>query len=450
VKAPRSRPRNPKKHQAPNAKRRLKVIVWSLALGLSLVLGVWCFVLWRTPSPPLVPLTSIDPSLASIIETSRTAVIRTPKSAAAWGGLGQALHAAEFTSQARLCYSNALARDKTDFRWPYLLGLLELQEQPDTATAHFQRATELAAGKSEMPRFQLARALVELGRHEQAAPHLNLLLAANPNHAAAHMELARVHLARGALKEATHALQPALTNNYTKRSALLIGAQIAQRNNQPEVAAQLSRGAASLPRSFDWPDPVLREVQNMRVDKERLADQANALLQQQRPQEAEMVLARLLNSYPEDAESLLLLGRLRYVQGRCPEAEAAYRKHLAIQSNSLNGLIQLGLSLLCQQQWTNAAAVLEQAIALKPDFGQAHNNLAVARSRAGDAAGAVRAYRDALRCNPGDFNAHMGLAEGLANAGQLEEAKEHVERAAALNPNEPRVQKAREQLGMKR
>jgi len=404
---------------------------------------------FRHPQPPLVSLATVDPSLASIIETSRTAIIQNPKSAAAWGKLGQALHAAEFTSQARLCYSNALARDKNDFRWPYLLGLLELQDQPDAAIEHLQRATELAAGHSETPCFQLARALAERGRHEQAAPHLHSLLAANPGHAAAHLELARVHLARGALKEATQALQPALTNNYTKRSALLIGAQIALRNNQPDVAAQLSRGAASLPRPFDWPDPVLRDVQNMRVDKARLADQANSLLQQQRAEEAEMALAKLLKSYPDDAEGLLLLGRLRYIQKRCPEAEAAYRKHLVVQPNSLNGLIQLGLSLLCQQQWSNAAEVLENAVALKPDFAQAHNNLAVARSRAGDAPGAIRAYRDALRCSPGDINAHMGLAEELANAGQLDEAKQHVERAAVLNPNEPRVQKAREQLGLK-
>ena len=381
-----------------------------------------------------------------MIETSRTAVLRAPKSAAAWGHLGETLHAAEFTSDAQLCYSNALARDKNDFRWPYLLGLLELQDQPDAAIAHLQYATDLAAGKMDAPRFQLARALVERGRYEEAAPHLQTLVAANPGHAAARVELARVYLARGALKEATQELQPALTNNYTQRAALLIAAQVAQRNGQADIATQLSRRAASLPRPFDWPDPVLRDIQNSRLDKARLVDQANALLQKQRTPEAEVAVGRLLNLFPDDAEGQLLLGRLRYMQKRCPEAEAAYRRHLAIQSNSLNGLIQLGLSLLCQQQWTNAAGVLEQAIALKPDFAQAHNNLALARSRAGDAAGAIRAYRDALRCNPGDLNVHLALAEELANDGKLEEAKEHVTRAAMLNPNDPRVQKARQQL----
>jgi Flp pilus assembly protein TadD len=74
--------------------------------------------------------------------------------------------------------------------------------------------------------------------------------------------------------------------------------------------------------------------------------------------------------------------------------------------------------------------VLEQAIALKPDFAQAHHNLGVARSRGGDSAGAVRAYRDALRCNPGDVS----------------EAAHHLQRATAINPNDARVQELRRRL----
>ena len=76
-------------------------------------------------------------------------------------------------------------------------------------------------------------------------------------------------------------------------------------------------------------------------------------------------------------------------------------------------------------------------------------NLGLARSRSGDSAGAIRSYRDVLRCAPGDVNTHFALAEELANAGQVEEAKEHVNRAATLNPNDSRLRAAREQLGMK-
>ena len=426
---------------------------WYLLIGISILALALALVIqrveFRPPQPPVVSTAALDPLLRNTITTSYTAVARSPKSGAAWGQLGQALHAAEFNPEARLCYSNALARDQKNFRWPYLLGLLELQDQPEAAIAHLEQAATLAADKIDSPRFQLARALVERGEYEKAEPQLRLLLAAHPAHAPARLELARIYLARGALKGATQELQPAMTNSHTMRVAFLLAVQIAQRNGQTNVAAQLSRRASSMPRGFDWPDPVLRDIKNMRADRAGLADQVNSLLQQQRLPEADIAANKLLSLFPEDPEGLLLLGRLRYVQKRCPEAEAAYRKLLQSQPNSLNGLIQLGLSLMCQQRWTNAAQALEKAIALKPDFAQAHSNLAVARSRAGDGKGAIRAYRDALRCAPGDINAHMGLAEELANAGQVDEARKHVESAAALNPNDSRLQKAREQLGIK-
>jgi tetratricopeptide (TPR) repeat protein len=403
----------------------------------------------KSLTPPPISFASLDPSLRTIVETSRAAVVQAPKSAGAWGKLGEALHAAEFHAQARFCYSNAAFLDPNAFRWPYLLGLLELQEEPEKAIQHLARATELAGGKTDSPRFQLGRALVERGRYEEAAPHLQTLLTGNPNHAAARLELARVHFSRNALREATREIQPALSNSYTMRPALQLVAQMAQRNGQLETAASVARRAASLPRGFDWPDPVLRDVQSLRTDRARLAEQANALLQQQRLADADALLAKLLNAFPEDPEGLLLLGRLRYLERRCAEAEAVLKRHLAVQADSLNGLVQLGLALHCQQRWSDAIATLERVIQLKPDFAQAHVNLAAARARSGDSAGAIRSYRDALRCNPGDVNTHMALAEELANAGDLPGAAEHVQRAAILSPNDPRIRQAREQLQIK-
>ena len=435
---------------APHApKRGRRILLWSLIVAgcFGIAFGIWRF--QPQPEPPVVPMGSLDPVLRQLMETSRVAVVRAPKSGAAWGRLGEALHAAEFFVEARLCYSNAAARDPQNFRWPYLLGFLEEQGDPELAVLHLTRATELASDRTDSPRFQLARTLVERGQFDLAEPHLKTLLAKNPGHAAARVELARVHLARGAFKEATLTLQPALTNQLTMRASLALGAQIAQRNGQSEVAAQLSRRAHSLPRAFDWPDPVLQAVQGLRTDRARLAEQASKFLQRQEFPEAEAALAKLLAATPDDPEALLLLGRLSYMQQRCQEAETAYRKYLKTQPDSLNGLIQLGLALMCQEQWTNAAVVLEQAIALKPDFAQAQSNLGLARSHAGDTAGAIRAFRDALRASPGDIKAHLNLAEELANAGELEDARQHIASAAALNPKDPRVLKAQEQLRMK-
>ena len=398
------------------------------------------------PPPPTVALTSVDPSLATVITTARQNVLGTPQSAEAWGRFGQALHAAEFYPEARASYAHALKLEPRSARWAHLLGVLQLQEQPDAALENLSLAASLAGAQIDAPRVRLAQALIERGRFEDAVKHIDLLLAANPLHAAARLEMARVHLSRQALERAEDSLQPCLTNSFTARPSLLLLAQIRQRQGIANMATQISRRAAGLARPFDWPDPFLREVQTLRGDRQKLEDQVNALLVQRRLPEAEAALAKLLSTFPEDAGGLLLLGRLRYQEKKCAEAEEALRRHLTAQPNSLNGLMQLGLAQLCQEHWTNAIATLRQAVTIKPDFAQAQYNLGYAYARFGDAASAIRSYRDALRATPGDPSIHLALAEELFHSGQRTEALANAERAAALNPNDPRARLLRDRI----
>ncbi len=415
----------------------------TFGLGAFLLLPAGCS---RPDPPPNPPLASLDRPLSSLIETSRQAVLATPKSADAWGRLGQAFHAVEFFGEARICYSNAAELDSLAPRWPHLLGLLQLQEHPDAAFGNLARAAELTGAQPDAPRVLLAKAMVERGRFDDAAKPLQVLLAANPAHAAARLEMARVWIFRDELKHAAESLAPCTTNPVTARAAMLLLAQILQRQGNAEAAGGLSRRAASMPRPFDWPDPWLREVQSLRVDRQKLADHVNGLLMQQRLSQAGAELEKLLNIFPDDAEALLLLGRLLSLEQKQTEAEAAFRRHLATQPSSLNGLVQLGISLLRQERWADAAAALRRALALKPDFAQAHYNLGYALSRAGDSAGAVASYKEALRCAPGEVGTHMALAEELQRAGLATEALEHVNRAAELSPEDPRVRQMRERL----
>src|SRR5437867_806523 len=71
--------------------------------------------------PPEVPALALDPQLATLIATSRQAVVMAPKSAEAWGRLGQAFHAADFFAEARVCYGKASELDTRQAGWPHLL-----------------------------------------------------------------------------------------------------------------------------------------------------------------------------------------------------------------------------------------------------------------------------------------------------------------------------------------
>jgi predicted Zn-dependent protease len=330
------------------------------------------------------------------------------------------------------------------------LSLLQLQDQPEEAIRGLARAAELAGSQPDAPRVRLMQALVERGRFDEAAGPIRALLARNPGHVAARVESARVHLARNELDSAAAALEPCLTNAHTMRPATLLLSQVRLRQGDPVAAAELSRRAARMPRPFDWPDPYFREVQGLRADRQNVTDQINALLMQQRLTDAAAALAPLLNSHPDDPEVMLMLGRLRFLERKCPEAEQVFRRHLAVQPESLNGLMQLALSILCQQRWPDAAVVLRQIIAIKPDFTQAHYNLGFALAQSGDSPGAIVSYREALRTSPGDITTHLALAEELFLSGQKEAAFDQLKRAAELNAEDPRIAKLRERLQKQR
>ena len=398
----------------------------------------------HAPDPPLPQFGSLDPVTLGAIQDAREAVLRSSDSAEAWGRFAQHLNASEFHNEARICYQRAATLDSNSAKWLHLLALLQLQNEPDTAISNLTRAAAL--GTNDSSHLRLAQALTERGRYSDATNHLHALLRTNPAHPAARLELARVHLANNNTNSVFQLLSVCLTNPFTARPALLLLGQLRAREGETAAATALAERAARMPRTFDWPDPFLREVQALRPQRLQLTDQAGALLSQRRLGEAEKVIAELLRNFPGDPEAFLLSGRLLLLQERLNEAEQRFREHLELNENSLNGLSQLALVLLRQERWNDAAVVLDRAIGLKPDFAQAHANLALTRSRLGDAQGAAASYREALRSRPGDARAHLGLAQELARLGQRKEALDHANQALKIDPGFEAARLLRDQL----
>ena len=83
-------------------------------------------------------------------------------------------------------------------------------------------------------------------------------------------------------------LAPCLTNPFTIRAAWLLAAQAQGRAGNPAAAAAAARQAARQPSGPGWPDPFLREIHELRVGRQNLADQVGQYLAQQRLSEAEV------------------------------------------------------------------------------------------------------------------------------------------------------------------
>ncbi len=84
-----------------------------------------------------------------------------------------------------------------------------------------------------------------------------------------------------------------------------------------------------------------------------------------------------------------------------------------------------------------AVARYRRALALRPDYPEAHNDLGSALAQQGRLDEAVAHYGRALALRPDYPEAHSNLGSALADQGRLDEAVAHFRRALALKPDYP-------------
>ena len=78
---------------------------------------------------------------------------------------------------------------------------------------------------------------------------------------------------------------------------------------------------------------------------------------------------------------------------------------------------------------------MQEAIRLKPEFGDAHNNLGIALAMDGRTEEAIDQWQRALQLEPDSADTHNNLAYALSQAGRMREAISHYEWALRLKPD---------------
>jgi tetratricopeptide (TPR) repeat protein len=151
--------------------------------------------------------------------------------------------------------------------------------------------------------------------------------------------------------------------------------------------------------------------------------------------EAEQLLLRLASYSVPDA--LQLLGVLRGLQGRDPEAEDFYLKSLALKPGQPQVHHNLGILLKSQGRLDEAVAALREAIRLKPNYAEAHLSLALALSAQDDHAGAEKSCRAALHLQPNYILAKQCLAVELNELERPAEAERLLRQTLALGARDP-------------
>jgi arylsulfatase A-like enzyme/Tfp pilus assembly protein PilF len=235
-------------------------------------------------------------------------------------------------------------------------------------------------------RFEEAAAQLKRGETEAALAELERLVEADPANAVFRGKLAAALRARGELDKAVPLYRRAAADApedpdawYNLASALHEAGRLAEARQAVEQALKLDGGR-----------PEAHNTLGI------------VALGEGRIEEARRELATAVELDPRNAQALNNLGNVLRALRRPEEAERAYRRSAALAPRYAEPLNGLGTLEVERDRPSAALAYFERALALAPAYHEVRLNRAIAHDLAGDAAGAVNAYRDFLAATQGD------------------------------------------------
>ena len=164
--------------------------------------------------------------------------------------------------------------------------------------------------------------------------------------------------------------------------------------------------------------------------------QAADLVRRKEWRQAEELLTRMLETEPDEPDGLQLLGLVRESQDRLADAQALFRKSIALRPNQPHVQVHLGRILAQTGQHPEAIDLLQAAARAQPDLFDAFVILAQVQFTTGALAAAEENYRIALRLAPQSPVALLGLGVLLNKLFRPSEA-ESLLRIAAENTARP-------------
>ena len=129
-----------------------------------------------------------------------------------------------------------------------------------------------------------------------------------------------------------------------------------------------------------------------------------------------------------------VMGRLCQDEGRLAEAEAHYRRSLALKPDQPKALNNLGAVLHMQGRLDLAVESYRRALELDPTLPQANQNLASITRDAAAGENAIAGFLRRLQENPRDAQAHTDLGNVYRELGRHREAIDSFGRAIACEP----------------
>jgi tetratricopeptide (TPR) repeat protein len=130
-----------------------------------------------------------------------------------------------------------------------------------------------------------------------------------------------------------------------------------------------------------------------------------------------------------------------YVQtGYWRDSRSVWSRTLACTTNNYFAENCLGGVLCNADRWNEAVPHLQRALAIKPDYSEAHINLGITFFNQGKSDEASQQFQEVLQLNPNSAEACYGLGCTLASEGKAEDAISYLTRAVQLKPDYTKAQ----------
>jgi tetratricopeptide (TPR) repeat protein len=250
----------------------------------------------------------------------------------------------------------------------------------------------------------LGALLVKMDRPEEAEKTLRTVIAAAPTFAKPHEDLGYLLVQANRPGDALPLLERATRLDPSlERAWFTLGKAFALLRRGPEADAAFEKSFELSP-------------------ERRLMALAAEHQKEGRIEEAERIYRRVLRQNPRNVDAMRLLALIAQNADHADDAETLLEQAIAIAPDFMLAILDLGRLRKEQDRYGEALECLDRAIELEPSQPQAHYLRASTLARASFTHEAIDAYRQCLKLKPAHIGALLGLGHVLKAVGDYDEA----------------------------
>lgn len=360
----------------------------------------------------------------------RKATELTPNDPEVWKRLAD-LYSAKQPKDAVRCFQKAVTLSPGDpVALAGLANALQRAEQSAQARAAFARAMEInrkATPPSAVADYVYGQYLADGQEFKESVHQYDLAIEEDPNLSDAYFARAQALLELRDWAGAKRDLQRTVKIPGHELPSLSMMVHACRELEEIDEARQWSERLAEASRQRD----------DQRVAGNLIAGQmqnANALMEQRKYDEAAGVYKRLVDTHPEAGQGWQELGLCYMFLGKPVEAEAAFGELVALDISSSRGRVLLGQSLLRQRREADARAQFSSALKIEPMDLEASLGLAASYILDRQYAPAIQQLRAVQPRNAASPEICLMLAEALYKSGQRDAAISEVNKLLKFDP----------------